>query len=169
MPLSEKDHKERIGKDNEYRASYGVGSTTQGGSNFGQGSSNLGATPETIKQGSEANKGANYENEKDKLGSSSTGTSNEGSSSPDKGAAGSGDSSGIVKETPKKGQPGWHGEEERNDTRRKQDITPEKDAKPAEGDRRDASTDHRPGFDIRFRQTFRPDSRGWSQSSMEEN
>src|SRR5215217_299481 len=163
MPLSEKDHKERIGKDNEYRASYGVGSTTQGGSNFGQGSSGLGATPQTINQGSEANKGANYENEKDKLGSSSTGTSNEGYSSPEKRSASTGDSSGIVKESPKKGQPGWHGDEERNDTRRKQDITPDEEANPKEGDRRDVS-DQRPGFDVRFRQTVRPDSRGWSQS-----
>ena len=90
MPLSEKDHKEQVGKDNEYRASYGVGSTTQGGSNFGQGSSHLGADADTVNQGAEGNKGSNYENEKDRLGSSSTGTSSEGSSSPISGAADAG-------------------------------------------------------------------------------
>jgi hypothetical protein len=167
MPLSEQDHKDKVGKDNENRASYGVGSTTQGGSNFGQGSSNLGANATTIHQGAEANKGANYENEKDRLGNSSTGTSNEGSSSPEKGAANSGQSD-TVKENSKKGQPGWNGEEERNDTRRKQDITPEDESRPKEGDRRDTS-DQTPGYDVRFRQNYRPDSRGWSQSSMEEN
>ena len=166
MPLSEQDHKDRVGKDNEHRASFGVGSTTQGGSNFGQGSSNLGA--DAIKQGSEANKGANYDNEKDKLGDSSTGTSNEGSSSPDTGAANAGVSD-AVKENSRKGEPGWNGDEERNDTRRKQDITPESDANAKEGDRRDTNADQRPGYDVRFRQTFPPDSRGWSRSSMEEN
>lgn len=167
MSLSEQDHKDRIGNDHKYRASFGVGSTTQGGSNFGQGSAALGA--DAAKQGSEANKGSNYENEHDKLGDSSTGTSNEGSSSPDAGAADSGHS-GAVKENSKKGEPGWSGEEERNDTRRKQDITPDADTRPREGDRRDTSAaDQRPGFDVRFRQTFHPDSRGWSRSSMEEN
>jgi hypothetical protein len=166
MPLSEQDHKDRIGKDHKYRASYGVGSTTQGGSNFGQGSAALGA--DSAKQGSEAGKGSNYDTEKGKLGDSSTGTSNEGSSSPDAGAADSGQSD-AVKENSRKGEPGWSGDEERNDTRRKQDITPDAESKPKEGDRKDIAVEHRPGFDVRFRQTFRPDSRGWSRSSMEEN
>jgi hypothetical protein len=45
------------------RAEFHHGSTTQGGSNFGQGSSNLGRYGNV--QGSEGNDGANYENEKD--------------------------------------------------------------------------------------------------------
>lgn len=167
MPLSEQDHKDRIGQQHLYRAEHGTGSTTQGGSNHGQGSSALGATAKTIQQGSEANKGANYENEQGKLGDSSTGTSNEGSSSPGAGAAGNG--SDTVKEESRKGKPGWNGDEERNDTRRKQEITPDDDAQPKEGDRRDTAAEQRPGFDVRFRQVYRPDSRGWNQNGMEEN
>ena len=44
------------------RATYKHSSTTQAGSDFGQGSSNLG--PESYKQGSEKNEGSNYENER---------------------------------------------------------------------------------------------------------
>jgi hypothetical protein len=44
---------------------YKTGSTTQGGSNFGQGSMELG--PDSYKQGSVKNKGANYKNEAGKL------------------------------------------------------------------------------------------------------
>ena len=154
MPLSEQDHKDMVGKDNEFRASYGNGTTTQGGSNYGQGSSNLGG-PDVVKQGSEAGKGANYENEKDKLGNSSVGTNNEGSSSPDRGAAGS-EVSEAVKENSKKGEPGWNGEEERSDTRRKQDVTPDDAARAKEGDRKDTSARNNTG--------------AWSEaSSMEEN
>lgn len=43
------------------RASFEHGSTTQGGSNFGQGSSDL--PKQSIKQGSESNDGSNYDNE----------------------------------------------------------------------------------------------------------
>jgi hypothetical protein len=44
------------------RATYHHGSTTQGGSNFGQGSMQLGKRAN--KQGSEGNSGSNYGNEK---------------------------------------------------------------------------------------------------------
>ena len=43
------------------KATYHHGSTTQGGSNFGQGSLQLGK--QANKQGSESNKGANYNRE----------------------------------------------------------------------------------------------------------
>lgn len=43
------------------KASYHPGSTTQGGSNFGQGSLQLGRYAN--KQGSEKNEGSNYKNE----------------------------------------------------------------------------------------------------------
>lgn len=46
---------------NQGRASFHPGSTTQGGSNYGQGSGYLG--PSSYKQGSETGKGTNYENE----------------------------------------------------------------------------------------------------------
>ncbi|MES2704883.1 MAG: hypothetical protein V4649_19765 [Bacteroidota bacterium] len=50
--------------DNEpdIRPSFYPGSTTQGGSNFGQGSSNLGN--KSAKQGDSASSGANYDNER---------------------------------------------------------------------------------------------------------
>jgi len=44
------------------KASFHPGSTTQGGSNFGQGSLHLGKP--SYKQGSEKNAGANYANER---------------------------------------------------------------------------------------------------------
>jgi len=44
------------------KATYHHGSTTQGGSNFGQGSAQLGK--EGNRQGSESGKGANYGNER---------------------------------------------------------------------------------------------------------
>jgi len=44
------------------RATYHHGSTVQGGSNFGQGSEQLGK--QAYKQGSESGKGANYNNER---------------------------------------------------------------------------------------------------------
>ena len=47
------------------KASYHYGSTTQGGSNFGQGSMHLGKKEiYKYKQGSESNKGSNYSNER---------------------------------------------------------------------------------------------------------
>ena len=50
----------RIEPDNKLVSHHG--STTQGGSDFGQGSSYLGS--ESYKQGSEGNSGSNYENER---------------------------------------------------------------------------------------------------------
>ncbi len=73
-------------EDNHGRAAFGPGSTTQGGSNYGQGSSDIGGAGRN-KQGSEANRGSNYDNEAGKLGKSTVGTSNEGDQSPTAGAA----------------------------------------------------------------------------------
>jgi hypothetical protein len=56
----EKDAKKHKGSD-QGRPKYHTGSTTQGGSNHGQGSMQLGA--DANKQGSEKNRGANYDNE----------------------------------------------------------------------------------------------------------
>ena len=56
------DDRSAYRKDGEQgRASFFPGSTTQGGSNHGQGSGYLG--PSSYKQGSERSKGTNYENE----------------------------------------------------------------------------------------------------------
>jgi hypothetical protein len=70
------------------QASFATGSTTGGGSNYGQGSSHLGG--ESYRQGDTANAGANYNNEGGRLGSSSVGTNTEGSSSARTGAGESG-------------------------------------------------------------------------------
>ena len=51
-----------VTEDKPTKAEFHHGSTTQGGSNFGQGSSQLGK--DGNKQGDESNKGANYDNEK---------------------------------------------------------------------------------------------------------
>jgi hypothetical protein len=51
-----------VTEDKPTRATHHRGSTTQGGSNFGQGSLQLGK--DANKQGSESNSGANYGNEK---------------------------------------------------------------------------------------------------------
>jgi len=53
--------KHPVTEDKPTRATTGHGSTTQGGSNFGQGSIQLGNS--SAKQGSESNKGSNYEDE----------------------------------------------------------------------------------------------------------
>ena len=55
VPVSEK------GKGSQGRASFKPGSTTGGGSDYGQGSSYLG--PDSYKQGATENEGANYDNE----------------------------------------------------------------------------------------------------------
>jgi hypothetical protein len=52
---------QEIKEDRPNRAEIHHGSTTQGGSNFGQGSQDLGN--KSIKQGSESNKGSNYDSE----------------------------------------------------------------------------------------------------------
>jgi|GEM_PF-2246617 len=66
------------------RAAVTTGSTTQGGSNYGQGSSHLGG--ESIRQGHAQNAGANYENETNKFGASNTDSANDGNQSPGVGA-----------------------------------------------------------------------------------
>ncbi len=73
-------------EDNHGRATFGTGSTTQGGSNFGQGSGGAGDHSDYYKQGSESNRGANYDNEAGALGDSTVGSSNEGSQDPQGGA-----------------------------------------------------------------------------------
>jgi hypothetical protein len=57
-----KQPKSEVREDKPNRADFHHGSTTQGGSNFGQGSMELG--DKANRQGSESNDGANYENEK---------------------------------------------------------------------------------------------------------
>ncbi len=54
--------KKQMPKDNKpTRAEVHTGSTTQGGSNFGQGSAGLGK--HSMKQGADAGRGSSYENE----------------------------------------------------------------------------------------------------------
>ncbi len=120
------------GQNEQGRASFTTGSTTGGGSNYGQGSHHLGG--ESYKQGSTANAGANYGNETENIGSSSTGTSNEGSSSANAGAA----------------RTGASGEQAAGNTARDSDTVSsaaggrnqgeEKAHKPEEGERRDISS-----------------------------
>jgi len=59
MNQKNEDQKKIDNKDKE-TASFYPGSTTQGGSNFGQGQSSLGTDK---KQGSQGNAGASYEDE----------------------------------------------------------------------------------------------------------
>ena len=68
------------------RAEFKTGSTTQAGSNYGQGSSHLGG--ESYQQGDSSNTGSNYDNEADQLGKSTVGTNREGAQSPKTGAQG---------------------------------------------------------------------------------
>jgi hypothetical protein len=58
-----KNNKNDIQEGKPTRAETSHGSATQGGSNFGQGSTQLGTNSE--KQGSESNDGANYNGEAD--------------------------------------------------------------------------------------------------------
>lgn len=60
MKRSTKDLKDVV-EDKPTRAEYHHGSTTQGGSNYGQGSSDVGKDKNL--QGSESNGGSNYDNE----------------------------------------------------------------------------------------------------------
>jgi hypothetical protein len=57
----EESDQEPIKEDKPLRAQYHENSTTQGGSNFGQGAAGLGKA--SIKQGSGSGPGSNYENE----------------------------------------------------------------------------------------------------------
>lgn len=62
VPNENYEHTQRSAQTgNQGRASYHTGSTTQGGSNFGQGSHQLGG--ESYHQGDVANRGSNYDNE----------------------------------------------------------------------------------------------------------
>ena len=61
--MNKKDKKSTtITEDRPNRASYHHGSTTQGGSNYGQGSMQLGRNAN--KQGSEGSSGSSYNNER---------------------------------------------------------------------------------------------------------
>ena len=62
------------------QASFVAGSTTGGGSNYGQGSSHLGS--QSYRQGAEAGPGSNYLNEAEGLGRSDVGTNDEGTAAP---------------------------------------------------------------------------------------
>lgn len=59
--MKDTNKKHPVTEDKPTRATTRHGSTTQGGSNFGQGSQQLGNT--SIKQGSESGKGSNYDEE----------------------------------------------------------------------------------------------------------
>ena len=72
-------------EDNHGRAAFGTGSTTQGGSNYGQGL-HVRNDDSSYKQGSESNRGSNYDNEAGALGDSTVGSSNEGTQNPQEGA-----------------------------------------------------------------------------------
>ncbi len=152
------------------QASFSTGSTTQGGSNFGQGSSHLGG--ETYQQGSVSNKGANYDNETDKLGSSTTGTNAEGSSSPGAGGGMTEQPEGTADKNDLQ-QTGseWNGEEDRNDPRR--GNMEDDDAKKLfEGDRRDTSLEQSSGLGDQQKDQKDNDggaARGWSNSTLNEN
>jgi len=144
------------------RSSFSTGSTTQGGSNYGQGSSNLGG--EAYQQGASSNSGSNYNNEADRLGSSSTGTNNEGSSASNQGAGESDESTASQKNATQQ-DVNWNGNEERNDPRRDED----EDADPKEGDRRDTSLEKASGMtkDEQNGDQTRGKSGGWSRSSTD--
>jgi hypothetical protein len=62
-PLDNNRKQKDIKEGTPNRAEFHHGSTTQGGSDFGQGSADLGRQ-DANRQGSEANSGSNYGNEK---------------------------------------------------------------------------------------------------------
>ena len=146
------------------RASFTTGSTTGGGSNYGQGSHQLGGG--SYRQGSQLNEGSNYDNEAGRLADSSTGTSNEGSSSGKVGAAHAGNTS----------QENTSGLSARNsDTpmSAEEDRGQSNDApqKPEEGDRRDTATglEHDTHLDTdNTTANRRANSGSWSSGSTEE-
>jgi hypothetical protein len=59
--MKKKKGQKEVGEGKPTRADIHHGSATQGGSDFGQGSLQLGN--KTVKQGSESNDGANYDSE----------------------------------------------------------------------------------------------------------
>jgi len=138
------------------RASHSTGSTTQGGSNYGQGSSHLGG--ESYQQGHTSNTGANYENEANKLGNSTTGTNEEGSSSPGAGAGATEQPKTQADKNVARGNAGWDGREERNEHEVENDTK-----KLFEGDRRDTSLEQSSNMDESNKDTS--EARGWSKST----
>lgn len=130
---------------NHGRSAYSSSSTTQGGSNYGQGSHQLAGG--AYRQGSEQSRGSDYANEAGKLGSSSTGTSNEGSSSPNKGAAETGrpsspeqPSEGDAQETSmgRGGHGGYDADREQQEVNReREDMNSERDLDDIDVDRPD--------------------------------
>jgi hypothetical protein len=140
------------------QTSFATGSTTGGGSNFGQGSSHLGG--ESYQQGATTNSGANYNNEEGKLGASSTGTSNEGRSGEQTGAAAAGyDNAGTEPATPRNDD-GRERHESRGDA--------EKPVYPAEGDRRDTELERTSGLGSTEPKTDGRESGSWSRASTDD-
>lgn len=147
------------------RAAHSTGSTSQGGSNFGQGSSHLGG--ESYQQGSESGKGANYENETEKLGSSTTGTNEEGASSPGAGGGMTQQPKGRVDKNTERGNPGWDGKTE--DTANGSEESDSHDTKKLfEGDEKSTSLEQASGMEEDQDQDKKSEgsqSRGWSAGS----
>src|SRR6187399_2589998 len=147
-------------KENEQgQASFSTASTTGGGSNFGQGSSHLGAG--SYRQGDRSGPGSNYSNEAEGLGRSATGTSNEGSSSPTAGAARSGSSTDAIY-TSADNRPDHTGSVEHEREGDKKETQ-------EEGDRRDTGLEQDTGLSRGSANegSGRPRSGSWSQSSTE--
>lgn len=116
------------------QASFVTGSTTGGGSNFGQGSHHLGG--ESYRQGSTTSTGANYGNEAGRLAGSTTGTSNEGSSSAVAGAAQSGNPGTQASgDTARDSHTNLSGSEDRGKGQSSEEM-------PHEGDRRNTSLEN---------------------------
>jgi hypothetical protein len=72
----QEDNATGANQNSQGRAAFTTGSTTGGGSDYGQGSAQLGG--ESYRQGSEQNEGASYENEAGRFSNSSMGFANEG-------------------------------------------------------------------------------------------
>lgn len=121
------------------QASFVAGSTTGGGSNFGQGSSHLGG--ESYRQGNETNEGSNYNNEAGRLANSSVGTNNEGSSSP-RAAAGNSGNEGEQKAvgTVRESDTNLSSSEDRGQENKSEKV-------PHEGDRRNTELEESANLD----------------------
>jgi hypothetical protein len=120
-------------QNDQGQAAFATGSTTGAGSNYGQGSHQLGG--ESYQQGDTTGPGSNYSNEAGRLGDSSTGTNNEGSSSSRVGAghttsAATNSTSGN---TARDSDTPLSAREDRGQSS-------DEDRKPEEGERRDTTT-----------------------------
>lgn len=146
-------------QNDQGQSSWATGSTTGGGSNFGQGSSHLGGG--SYRQGHEANSGSNYGNEADRLGASSTGTSDEGASDAGKGAAASGyEQSTTEPVTPRNDDGTPLPQEHRGKA--------EREAEPQEGDRRDTEREQNSGLGHTDAKTDGRQSGSWSRATTDD-